>query len=609
MAPAPSIELQLLSSNDKPPNSSQSASNSKLPLLWKKSALENWKKTLYLGSVTSAVVLLFNVGFVLWAVNHEGLQDGRGVVFSGECKKSKAISIGFHLVINILGTMLLAASNYGMQCLCAPTRGDIDFAHSRGKWMDIGVQSIGNLWRIPRRKSFLWTCLAISSLPLHLVYNSTVFQTLSIYGYQRFVGNKPFSDFNGTDVVSLLGGNSLDPTFKRLMEKGKMGELEYLDNRQCVTTYSVGFQINHANLLIVSDDFNSTVADFANITSPLDPPISDPYDWMCAESRRISPTRSCRSLAGQVYVYSDNWTIDNPYYPFNEFRVKHCLSEPVPESCTVEYSIPLLLVVIVANIIKVAILWGVAFTMTDAPILTIGDAISSFVQVPDCTTRGQCLLSRDIVKNPVKNSKFNIKPRRWGSPVSGGPWTICLLSYFGSERKGLRVSTRPRGSQRSGYFLSLPYRYSIPFLTSSAVLHWLISLSFYLVNIKRHGSSSTLNPKFDGSTCGYSPVAIVATTVFGVSMIVVLVLLALFKRFKSGMPVAGSCSLAIAAACHPPSREEEGDIIITTEETGGVDVTLPLKWGVCKDKSGGVVPHCAFSSEEVEDPQDGIVYK
>lgn len=32
-----------------------------------------------------------------------------------------------------------------------------------------------------------------------------------------------------------------------------------------------------------------------------------------------------------------------------------------------------------------------------------------------------------------------------------------------------------------------------------------------------------------------------------------------FKRFKSGMPVAGSCSLAIAAACHlnPDSLEGE----------------------------------------------------
>lgn len=60
------------------------------------------------------MVLVFNVGFVLWAVKHHGLQDDQAILFSRNCKESKKISTGFHLVINILGTILLGASNYGM---------------------------------------------------------------------------------------------------------------------------------------------------------------------------------------------------------------------------------------------------------------------------------------------------------------------------------------------------------------------------------------------------------------------------------------------------------------------------------------------------------------
>lgn len=115
------IELQPLSQpddepliSDKPITWSQSLSRLKFRLLRKKITSEDWKKTLYLGSASTVVVLVFNVGFVLWAAKHHGLQDNQGILFSGDCEKSKKISMGFHLVINILGTILLGASNYGM---------------------------------------------------------------------------------------------------------------------------------------------------------------------------------------------------------------------------------------------------------------------------------------------------------------------------------------------------------------------------------------------------------------------------------------------------------------------------------------------------------------
>lgn len=83
-----------------------------------------------------------------------------------------------------------------------------------------------------------------------------------------------------------------------------------------------------------------------------------------------------------------------------------------------------------------------------------------------------------------------------------------------------------------------------------------------------------------------------------------LVLLA-FRRLKSSMSVAGSCSLAIAAACHFFLPDKGDD---ATEETAGVDDTLPLKWRVEMPECDGV-GHCAFSSERVEYPLDGCVYE
>ena len=171
-------------------------------------------------------------------------------------------------------------------------------------------------------------------------------------------------------------------------------------------------------------------------------------------------------------------------------------------------------------------------------------------------------------------------------------------SGYATQRKGLRVSARPTGAQRSTYFLSLPYRYAIPFMILSTVMHWLISESLFLVVIQAYTVNEARDPTNDVTTCGYSPVAIVATISVGIVMLSLLVGLR-FKRFKSGMPVTGSCSLAIAAACHPgpnPTQESQLDA-----------PHLPLKWGVVQTRDG--VRHCTFSSAAVDVPEHGWTYQ
>lgn len=95
-----SIELQALALPDDKPFISdkqttwpQSLSRLKWRLFGKKTT-DNWKKTLYFGSASTVVVLMFNVGFVIWTAKHRGPQDNPGILFSGSCDKSKKISTG-----------------------------------------------------------------------------------------------------------------------------------------------------------------------------------------------------------------------------------------------------------------------------------------------------------------------------------------------------------------------------------------------------------------------------------------------------------------------------------------------------------------------------------
>jgi hypothetical protein len=178
-------------------------------------------------------------------------------------------------------------------------------------------------------------------------------------------------------------------------------------------------------------------------------------------------------------------------------------------------------------------------------------------------------------------------------------------SYAGN-RKGLRVTGKPRGAQKTTYFLALPYRIAIPLLTLSGALHWLVSQSIYLVVVEyryydghsrswtRKGLSETENSA--DFRCGISPLAIIVllATVF---FMLLSLLLRASLRLKGAMPVAGNCSLAIATASH-----------VSVGEDGYETAISKVQWGVTNYRDDGI-GHCAFSKSEVVPPEEGLVYE
>ena len=144
-----------------------------------------WPTTLYgwrTGALTAALLagisLLINFVVVVWLGAH-GHGSSLVKLYDGDCHKVETMDIWVHLAINALSTLLLGGSNYCMQCLSAPTRQDIDQAHAKGKFLDVGVPSIRNLRSIPVCKAVLWLALGLSSVPLHLMYNSAFYKSLA----------------------------------------------------------------------------------------------------------------------------------------------------------------------------------------------------------------------------------------------------------------------------------------------------------------------------------------------------------------------------------------------------------------------------------------------
>lgn len=168
------------------------------------------------------------------------------------------------------------------------------------------------------------------------------------------------------------------------------------------------------------------------------------------------------------------------------------------------------------------------------------------------------------------------------------------------HRKGLRVS-RPRAQQRSTHFLSLPFRFAIPLTIISGVFHWLVSQSLFLANVTVMDFDGDEDYGSSINTMGYSPVAIIFSMITATVLTAFALVLGLI-RLSPGIPIAGSCSAAISAACHMPgSSENEASL-------------MPLKWGALSEENSSLasrragVSHCCFSSGEVEMPEEGKAY-
>lgn len=188
-------------------------------------------------------------------------------------------------------------------------------------------------------------------------------------------------------------------------------------------------------------------------------------------------------------------------------------------------------------------------------------------------------------------------------------------AQYSTKRASLRV-TNPSSTQRSTYFLSLPYTFSIPLTLIFVALHWLVSQSIFLArvdtfdvhqwNMDNNGTWDNVEQldEYLSSALGYSAPAILTTIAVGSAIVVACLLVGIVMRYPDqGMPLGGTNSAIISAACHVDAGEE-GKSVEMREEI----VNRPLKWGVTQEGSPGKVGHCAFSDGEVSKPVVGITY-
>ncbi|RSL62691.1 hypothetical protein CEP53_004706 [Fusarium sp. AF-6] len=648
-----------------------------------------WRFGLFAGATSCTVVFIVNLFALIWAVTRDKKNwVGQPILQEGPCSDMRFLNAGLHLIINALSSVLLAASNYGMQCISAPTRADVDKAHFKGGWLDIGVPSVHNLRHLPAKRVILYNSVVFSSL-VPVPYGVWVVQSTGRDINQSGFFNRTWSVSHDPERMSLDGETE---NWANLMRMGISNKLTKLTNLECIRQYATSFQTSHQDVILITrTESDSNLTDVATLYESFDNrawAIEYAYDWICVGSYTTRcPSQDfddfdgvCRDKIPALERVADDWA------PFCQ-KVEYCYSQPIDEKCQLTFSPTFIAFVLASNALKAAILLYIALKPPMESLFVLGDAVESFLTVSDAFSSDSCLASVDDIKKkghrdwsgarawtPVKRRwAAAISRRRWkagiflysiplsvalfflifgiirlpGSKDLGSLWRLgfgavtevtlirqssrsitmsfnmtesVILSNlphfvfsglyfqynalftgmlaakewsdFGRKRKGLRVSSDPRGEQRSRYFLQLPYRWSIPLILMSMLIHWMLSQSIFLVVIDFGDEFAT--------TCGYSPIAIFAVIIVAIVMALAVVI-AGYQRLPTAIPVVGSCSLGIAAACHGLGGAERPD-----------EALVPLRWGAMthpEERSGVEEPgHCGFSGDYVDEPYEGGLY-
>ncbi|PWY77254.1 hypothetical protein BO94DRAFT_588588 [Aspergillus sclerotioniger CBS 115572] len=712
---------------------------------------EEWIHGVLVGTWTAGGILTLNVLLSLIAigVSYSQTDNTRGListeVYNGNCTLSSRWATGIHIVINLLSTALLEASNYAMQCLSGPSRADVDKAHRKRQWLDIGVMSLRNFRAMTIKRKILWFVLLLSSVPIHMIYNSVIFSSISTLDYGMILIPE---DLTATE--SLVGKDEAAAFFDAVGSTPEVilteifdGTFQNMSNLDCLKKYDVQYNTHLGTLVFVADRqyFSNLSSLRANMYGE-----SSLYDYVKLIGEKSRAEASIEE--GHWTVEGMDWAGGDTYGYYDEppsIPISRCMGKTTTQRCRLLFSPSIALAVISFNLAKVICMYLTARTDRSEIFLRVGDAISSFLAQPDPTTKSRCLMSREDMTRgpyrwePVPSWKSLIRRRmyrnraekptdiptethrmlgqdpysqetsprmlptrkRWFQAASKTPWATALTMFalciffssviyyyihlngwslseqwrlgfgepdsetniqfsitnmiflvlisnspqlvfsvlyflcntllscmlvtaeyndYATQRKPLRVSW-PQGDQRSTYYLSLPYRYSLPLFVLSVTLHWLLSESFFYVNISAYDVHGHINQDETTRGCGFSPIAIFITLILeGVAFVSLLALA--IRPFKSPMPLAAHCSAAISAACHPPAGDRDaglkavmwGEVASNpADDTGLFPVDLATSHEGEGEAAGLMMKttytHCSFTSQEVTMPREDRLYR
>lgn len=117
----------------------------------------------------------------------------------------------------------------------------------------------------------------------------------------------------------------------------------------------------------------------------------------------------------------------------DRYALKECYSQPTTEHCKLLFSNSLCWIVTTLNLVKGILMLFVAFGGDEEkPLLTVGDAVASFIEEEDVSTDNMCLVPRNRIKKQNWEKialPHEAKPRRKFAAASRIRWITCISLF------------------------------------------------------------------------------------------------------------------------------------------------------------------------------------
>ncbi|KAL4909357.1 hypothetical protein BDW74DRAFT_174561 [Aspergillus multicolor] len=180
-------------------------------------------------------------------------------IYDGSCALSERWSLAIHLMINILGTIVLAASNYTMQTLVAPCREEVDEQHRKGHWLDIGASSIKNLRVVGRYRAAIWAVLLATATPFHLLYNSAVYTVIATNAFTTVLTAsdlEPSKIFDYTTPEVETCFNATETNWSNFSSAIMRGVYTRVDENECAEFRKREYRYGVETVVLLSDELS-----------------------------------------------------------------------------------------------------------------------------------------------------------------------------------------------------------------------------------------------------------------------------------------------------------------------------------------------------------------
>ncbi|ETS81315.1 hypothetical protein PFICI_06317 [Pestalotiopsis fici W106-1] len=456
----------------------------------------NWRQATAINTTITSIAAVIFVPLLLAAWTKAGGIDKTLMFFSGGCDTGSAsrLNVVLHLGINIFSTALLASSNFFMQILNAPSREEVVKAHGLGSWLDIGVLSSRNAFRVSRFKTASWIIFFLSSLPIHLLFNSAIFQTDNRGAfYHLTIANEAFihgGQYFGPGASLTMPSGDLDAKIDWLVwDYPQVSMDDYRDPKsaisanislaaahaagwnkvsaaECRDTYSVngcsGIRTNR-DLVVVIDkaegwetgaifDMSFNEVESWNSIVPPNQTNNLWFSTRCLMGADLAGgTLACHNACNNSLSFAPEDTGDSyniTFLPRLTFQntsiyrglhldplpVRYCLQEAFETECQLGLSITLLFAVTFCILVKLLqCLIVIKYLDTSESLVTLGDAVAAFIARPDPYTAGYCTMQRrDAAQWEIQESheKWQRTSRRVGSTLSSMHWLVTYAVFF-----------------------------------------------------------------------------------------------------------------------------------------------------------------------------------